>query len=134
MLGKGLWSLVEYIKLAGESITRSPGNLDLEAPVQSDGGFQDLGVSCQQAVPFRRGGIQEGITERKFFGNCFTGLFKKNIRDIGNVRNVLMCIALETCLSGVFNIDWMFGGVWFFGFFVYFFFSLNKRDLLHMWS
>lgn len=105
MLGKGLCSLVECIKLAGESITRSPGNFDLEASVETGGGFQALGMSCQQAMLFRREGIQERITERKFFGSWFTGLFENNIRDIGNVKNVLMCIALETCLSGVFNID-----------------------------
>lgn len=49
--------------MAGESITRSPGNLDLQASVQIDGGFQALRVSCQQAVLFRRVRIQERITE-----------------------------------------------------------------------
>lgn len=112
---------MECIKVAGESIARSLGNFNLEASVQTDAGFPGFG-SLPASNAFQKSEKKKRIIEQKFFGNCFFGLFKNNIRDIGNIKNVLLWIDLETYLGGVSACNETF--------FKYFL----KKNFLHTWS
>lgn len=75
--------------MAGESIARSLGTFNLEASIQTDTGFLSFG-SLPASNVFQKSERKKRIIEQKFFGNCFFGLFKNNIRDIGNIKNVLL--------------------------------------------
>lgn len=50
---------------------------------------------------FQKSERKKRIIEQKFYGNCVFGLLKKNVQDIGNIKDVLLQIDLETCLGGV---------------------------------
>lgn len=87
--------------MAGESITISLRNFDLEASVQTDDNFPGFRSFMPASSAFQKSERKKRIIEQKFYGNCSFGLLKKNVQDIGNIKDVPLQIDLETCLGGV---------------------------------
>lgn len=122
-LGKGLRSLVECIKVPGESITRSLRHFDAEASVQSGGGFPGFASFMPASSAFRKSERKKRIMKQKFCGNWVSFVFLKRVSGISIVPR-MFCYGLT----------WKHVWVGVQPGIKCFFLNLLKRNFLRTWS